>query len=448
MFDFDNKIFSFITRKGDGKKPQGDKADTVNNVEPGEIEDVSDSQIDLSAVEDPTAGSKRLKKTAVLGVIGVATLFGLSMIFSNVFMTKVPATKKESANLPVAAKSMNPANGLPDKYADLSKYEAVAEKQAKQKALNNPSGQKAGQKPETDVSLNPAVKRRIYAPDDTGTTYVPVAQRVPAVPAVPQNPAAAAAGQATQAARERETYLNSALAFKSFTTGQNQQAQNNGVAVPLGSSGQVSNGPSYVPSSTAVVSDSVFTLTAGSVIQATLLTGVTSDVPNGDVVAQVRQNIYDSLTGEHLLIPQGSKLIGVSGTAGSRGNKRIGVSFTRIILPDGSNIYLPQQKAIDGVGYPGLSDKYDDHGSTLYRTAFLSAIFAAVAQSATGNSSGSDNRSPGQEAVSGAAASILNTAQKLVERDASMNPTITISPGFQFSVFVNNDVGIGEYLDD
>ena len=107
---------------------------------------------------------------------------------------------------------------------------------------------------------------------------------------------------------------------------------------------------------------------------------------------------------------------------------------------------LPDQKAIDGTGFPGLRDKYDDHASTLYRTAFLGALLAAAAQSSTGNSSGYDSRSPGQEAVSGAVAEVLDTAHTIVERDANMAPTITITPGAQFSVFINADIALMEYL--
>ena len=121
------------------------------------------------------------------------------------------------------------------------------------------------------------------------------------------------------------------------------------------------------------------------------------------------------------------------------------MKFYRIILPNGSSLTLPDQQAIDGTGYPGLADKYMEHSGRLYRTAFLSALLAAAAQSATGNTSGSDDRSPGQEAVSGAAAAILSTGNKLVERDAKISPTIEIEPGFQFSVFVNQDLLVGEY---
>ena len=198
-------------------------------------------------------------------------------------------------------------------------------------------------------------------------------------------------------------------------------------------------------SSSYVASSGSYTLNAGTIIPATLLTGITSDVPNGDVVAQIRQDVYDSLTGTHLLIPQGSRLIGTSGSASSRGNKRIGVIFTRIILPSGNSITLPEQKAIDGVGYPGLEDEYTEHKGAAYGSAFMAALLGAAAQSATGDTSGDDERSPGQEAVAGAVAEILRTGEKFVNRELEKQPTITINPGFQFSVFINQDLNLGEY---
>ena len=78
----------------------------------------------------------------------------------------------------------------------------------------------------------------------------------------------------------------------------------------------------------------------------------------------------------------------------------------------------------------------------------MSALLSAAAQSATGNSSGSDNRSPGQEAVAGAVSSILKTGQALVEKDANAQATVEIEPGFQFSIFINQDLLIVEYGDE
>ena len=48
---------------------------------------------------------------------------------------------------------------------------------------------------------------------------------------------------------------------------------------------------------------------AGFVIPAIMISGINSDLP-GQVMAQVSQNVYDTATGNHLLIPQGTRLIG------------------------------------------------------------------------------------------------------------------------------------------
>lgn len=189
-------------------------------------------------------------------------------------------------------------------------------------------------------------------------------------------------------------------------------------------------------------------LHAGSVIQATLLTGISTDIPNNEIVAVVRQDIYDSLTGSHLLIPQGSKIIGQAGSAGGKGVKRIGVTFNRIILPNGNSITLPNLPAIDGTGMPGLKDIYDSHTGNLLRTAVFGTMVSAIAQSATGNTGGSDSRSPGQEAVSGGVKEIQDVISDLVKRSAQNQITIEIRPGKEFSLFVTQDISIPEYTSE
>ena len=318
----------------------------------------------------------------------------------------------------------------------------------------------ANEKPEP-AKQQTGPDNRTTAPARTNTpAAAQTPSRAPAMPAVAAAPVVMPAANHTEqtAAREKQKEVearnNSEIAFKLAAAISKEQAANAIQPLanaPVSTSGNVMQtsvqtaSPHYGVETYEDSGIGSYILNAGAVIQASLLTGITSDVANSDVVAQVRQNIYDSLTGMHLLIPQGSRLIGRAGSAGGLGNHRIGVKFYRIILPNGSSLTLPDQQAIDGTGYPGLADKYMEHSGRLYRTAFLSALLAAAAQSATGNTSGSDDRSPGQEAVSGAAAAILSTGNKLVERDAKISPTIEIEPGFQFSVFVNQDLLVGEY---
>ena len=101
-----------------------------------------------------------------------------------------------------------------------------------------------------------------------------------------------------------------------------------------------------VASSQLSAAPSPFTLQADSIIPAALITGLSSDVP-GQVVAQVTQNIRDSVTGTHLLVPQDSKLIGEYDADFATGQSRALLVWTRLILPDGRSVRLDKEPAAE-----------------------------------------------------------------------------------------------------
>lgn len=367
------------------------------------------SNIETPDEDAPEDEAKTLKGSLIKILAGGIIVVGVASVFSN-FMTTPAEKKTEQADLStINTRTNNPAAALPDSYAEIAKYEQ------QKKDLEKVPKKKSEQPKVDSENVAPA---RYQQPVNVQRQYSGGRQND---------------SVAERAAKEAAAILASPILF--------DIGQQTASAVEQSAPG--SSAPVFMQNNSRQTG---YTLSAGTVIPATMLTGITSDSPGGDVVAQVRQDVYDSLTGKYLLIPQGTRLIGTSGTAGSRGNKRLGVIFKRLIFPNGTSVNLPDQQGIDGAGYPGLQDKYDDHSSTLYRSAFLAAIFAAAAQSATGDSNGYDNRSPGEEAVAGSVASILDTAQTIVERDANIAPTITISPGYQFSVFINQDFALGEYL--
>lgn len=436
-----DKVKGLLHRKRDEDFAENEEAieTEVNS------EELLDSQgdIDFSDEDDPENRAKTLKKKAIMLTGGAILLCAVAAAASNTFFGT-----KEQADKPLSshgfANTVTPAEQLPDKYSDIGKYQK--NKGSERNDLNTTSNQ-VGQASATNGAQNtyratPTATSRPVATTYSSTTATPVA-------VANYSYRDAAADEAEKAVKVQQAINSSALAFKiaaAVSQGQVPEA----APVSTGASAALkiqSAQATYSFSDDESQDMGSYVLNAGAVIQATLLTGVTSDVPNSDVVAQVRQNIYDSLTGTHLLIPQGSRIIGTAGAAGGLGNQRISVVFKRIILPNGASLTLPNQQAVDGTGYPGLMDKYNEHRGKLYQTAFFSTLFSAAVQSLTGSTSGSESRSPGQEAVSGAVASILQTGQKLMEKDANINPTIEIEPGFQFSVFVNQDLTIGAYHD-
>src|SRR3546814_3555519 len=97
-------------------------------------------------------------------------------------------------------------------------------------------------------------------------------------------------------------------------------------------------------------------LRSGSTIAAALITGLSSDLP-GQVVAQVTEDVFDSVTGRNRLIPQGARLIGDYDARVALGQTRALVVWTRLILPDGRSLDLGRMVATDPSGASGLADR-------------------------------------------------------------------------------------------
>ena len=186
---------------------------------------------------------------------------------------------------------------------------------------------------------------------------------------------------------------------------------------------------------------SPFELKRGSVIPATLVSGINSDLP-GRITAQVSQNVYDSATGRYLLIPQGSKLFGRYDSNVSFGQNRVLVIWTDIIFPNGSTLQIGGMAGTDAAGYGGFSDQIDNH----YFQTFGSAILIALIGAGTEMMIPEDRNSFGGEnsAENAARRSFAETFGRVSEQTVSKNlnvqPTLEIRPGYRFNVLVDQDL--------
>jgi type IV secretion system protein TrbI len=175
-------------------------------------------------------------------------------------------------------------------------------------------------------------------------------------------------------------------------------------------------------------------LSAGSVIAASLLTGLNSDLP-GMVVAQVSQPAYDSATGRTLLIPQGARLIGRYNSVVAFGQSRALLVWERLVLPDGTSIALDNAPATDARGYAGLEDRVDFHTWRLLRGIGLSTLLGVGTQLTFGNSEADLVRALRESAQGNAD----RAGQRIVERNLDIQPTIRVRPGWPVRVLVHKD---------
>jgi len=179
---------------------------------------------------------------------------------------------------------------------------------------------------------------------------------------------------------------------------------------------------------------SPYLLSAGSVISASLITGLRSDLP-GLVTAQVTANVFDSPTGRILLVPQGSRLIGSYDSVVAFGQKRALVVWQRIMLPDGSSLRIDNVPATDASGYAGLQDKVDFHTWALLKGVVLATLLGVGSElSVSGDSDLVQAiRQSTQQNVSRA-------GDQLTSRNLNIQPTITVRPGATVRLVVHKDL--------
>jgi type IV secretion system protein VirB10 len=185
---------------------------------------------------------------------------------------------------------------------------------------------------------------------------------------------------------------------------------------------------------------SPYQVMAGSVIAASLVTGINSDLP-GLVIAQVTENIYDTATGSYLLIPQGARLIGKYDSVIAFGQRRALVVWNRVVMPDGSSIVIENLPATDAAGYAGLEDEVDYHTWRLITGVALSTLLGVGTELTLGG-----EESDLVRALRESTQQNTNRAgQRITERNLNIQPTITIRPGWPVRVIVHKDLVMRPY---
>ncbi len=183
-----------------------------------------------------------------------------------------------------------------------------------------------------------------------------------------------------------------------------------------------------------------YELRAGFVIPAVMVSGINSELP-GQVIAQVSQNVYDTASGKHLLIPLGTRLVGAYTSDIAFGQERVMLAWQRLVFPDGKALHA--MPGADGAGYAGFSDQVDNHYIRTFVSAFLlSGIIAGVNLSQNNNSSDNDgNRQRAGDAMSEALGQTLGTAMsQMLQKNLNIAPTLEIRPGYRFNVMVVKDL--------
>lgn len=231
--------------------------------------------------------------------------------------------------------------------------------------------------------------------------------------------------------------LPGAAVAQSFNSPQGQAAKGFG---QFGGQGQGDRSDRWRNNQPFEALSTPYMVRTGAVIPAMMVTPIISDLP-GQIIGQVSQNVYDSATGRHLLIPQGARLIGTYSSDVAYGQERVLFAWQRIVFPDGRALDIGAMPGADGRGASGASDQVNNHYVRIFGSALLLSLVSAGFKLALPDDRDTEGRRTRSQSLSESVAEQLGqTAGEAIRKNMNIAPTLEIRPGFRVNVMVVKDL--------
>ena len=177
-------------------------------------------------------------------------------------------------------------------------------------------------------------------------------------------------------------------------------------------------------------------------VRATMIRGRSTLVPQGTLIAAVLETPIDStrgglvraFDGSRVLIPRGSRLLGEAKGDAQPGQRRVLVTWARLIRPDGVAIRIGSPGA-DSLGGAGLRGLVNTHFAERFANAVLQSALSVGVNLASRGRDGS--------VIVGLPAQLGSTVQQMPLFNVPNGPTITVRKGAEIAVFVARDLDFG-----
>ncbi|TAJ68778.1 MAG: hypothetical protein EPO51_24925 [Phenylobacterium sp.] len=274
-----------------------------------------------------------------------------------------------------------------------------------------------------DLDRLPEPRRLGGRPETAGPKPTPVAR----APAPRQRPAANGLA---------EDARSSALFFGGGARAAAPASEPGGGNASRGDYGAVYNTHALLPPL------SPYEVKAGAVVPAALLTAVDTSRA-GPVTASVTESVFDTVSGRHLLIPQGARLVGRHEGESRHGDARAFIVWDRLILPNGKSLVLPKEPGVDAQGAIGAKGEVDRRLFPLAVATLFAGAITTLGQVARDQ----DDRSGGLLGDAGDAASIeaAQVGGRLLDRELQVRPVVRLRPGARVRVFITRDLVLEPY---
>jgi len=182
-----------------------------------------------------------------------------------------------------------------------------------------------------------------------------------------------------------------------------------------------------------------YQINAGTMIPAVTTQAMTSDL-EGTLTAVVSRDVYDSVTGRFLLIPQGAKLFLVYDADVRANQPRLHVAAKTLYFPNGYSLALSGMPGSDSRGLAGLSDQVNRHLWQRYGTAAVLSLITAGVSLAVHRGNGFYTYAPEEAAVYGAGNVLGRSVAEDLRQAMQIRPTVTVREAYPFVLTVTQDV--------
>jgi type IV secretory pathway VirB10-like protein len=407
-----------------------------------QIPEISEVQPAPQSQTPPALRDKRVLPEGVVPkqaqgyvVAGLAVLILLAVMFSK------NHTKTTPAALPSATPFSSDANAR--KIAELEQNLTAEQRQSQQQAQQ----QKA-----SAVGTTPGTQ----SPTQVGGPASPAAQSpAPAATEPPRDPIADAEKAMAFKARFASNLVSADVGASRPSVSSADSA--NAIARPETDSGtpaaRSANSPSQAPASQTAAANKrapEVSLNAAhgqpfAIFEGTTIDTVLVDRLDGEFAGSFKVMVTNPVYSEdrqHVVIPEGTFILGDTQKVSSFGQKRLALTFHRMLMPDKYSVDLDQFKGLDQAGETGVKGKVNNHYLEIFGTSIALGVIAGAAEATTNsgyNESGSDAYRQG------IASSLSQSSANVLDRFVNVLPTHTIFEGHRIKVYITQDMLLPAY---
>jgi len=183
-----------------------------------------------------------------------------------------------------------------------------------------------------------------------------------------------------------------------------------------------------------------YVLFEGNILETVLINRLDGQF-SGPVECLLSSNVYSN-DRQHLLIPAGSKLLGETKSVDSLGQRRLAVSFHRLLMPDGFSVSLDHFKGLNQIGDAGLRDQVNNHYLRIFGVSLAIGVLGAVAEAGKGSALTSSSTDLMRQGLAG---SMAQSSAQILDKFLNILPTVTIREGHRVKVYLSGDLALPDY---